>query len=142
MTDIEELTRKTGNYKKFPIFLNMLESAITKSSESVTLDLLSYMDLEAMWEKKLGSVKKQKLSSGTKPESKRYLILTYSVEFDRIHYPLALSYFGSPNPIVLQDVIRKLQARLDKARTVLALSYSIVLVTVVHTKQTHKGPQV
>ena len=29
-TDIEELTRKTGNFKQFPIFLNMLESAITK----------------------------------------------------------------------------------------------------------------
>lgn len=29
--DIEELTRKTGNYKQFAVFLNMLESAITKA---------------------------------------------------------------------------------------------------------------
>lgn len=125
IADIEELTRKTGNYKKFPIFLNMLESAVTKSSEAVTLDLLSYMDLEAMWEKKLSFNKKQRFSCGTKPESKRYLILTYSVEFDRIHYPLALSYFGSPNPIVLQETIRKLQTQLNKARNLLQLRNSV-----------------
>ena len=35
-TDIEELTRKTGNFKQFPIFLNMLESAITKVTTAST----------------------------------------------------------------------------------------------------------
>ena len=114
--DIEELTRKTGNYKKFPIFLNMLESALTKSSESVILDLLTYEDLESMWEKKLGSNKRGRAESpGSKPQAKRYLILTYSAEFDRIHYPLALSYCGHPDPIKLQDTIRKLHAELDMA---------------------------
>ena len=28
--DIEELTRKTGNFKQFPVFVTMLESAINK----------------------------------------------------------------------------------------------------------------
>ena len=28
--DIEELTRKTGNFKQFSVFVNMLESAIVK----------------------------------------------------------------------------------------------------------------
>ena len=117
-TDIEELTRKTGNFKKFPIFLNMLESAITKSSESVSLDLLTYSDLETMWDKKLGSISKQegRLSPVGKPQAKRYLILTYSVEFDRIHYPLALPYNGCPDPLVLQSTIRKLQIELDKVK--------------------------
>lgn len=60
----------------------MLESAITKSSDSVTLDLLTYADLESLRNKKHGS------GRGTSPshkqtQSKRYLILTYSVEFDR-----------------------------------------------------------
>ena len=104
--DIEELTRKTGNFKKFTVFLNMLESAITKSSDSVILDLLTYEDLESMWEKKLGSNRGKR--DITKPEAKRYLILTYNVEFDRIHYPLALSYCGSPDPTILQEIIRKL----------------------------------
>lgn len=115
--DIEELTRKTGNFKKFAVFLNMLESAIMKSSESVTLDLLTYGDLEAMWKKKLGSSKNQgEILPGTEPQAKRYLILTYNAEFDRIHYPLALSYCGCPDPMILQDTIRKLQMELDRAR--------------------------
>ena len=29
-TDIEELTRKTGNFKSFAVFVKMLESAIVK----------------------------------------------------------------------------------------------------------------
>lgn len=95
----------------------MLESAITRSSESVTLDLLTYNDLEAMWEKRLGSARKHGgLSPSSKPQAKRYLILTYNVEFDRIHYPLALLYCGCPDPSKLQETIRNLQAELDVMR--------------------------
>ena len=120
LPDIEELTRKTGNFKKFPIFLNMLESAITKSSESVILDLLAYEDLEAMWELKLGSMKKGKREF-SEPQAKRYLILTYNVEFDRIHYPLALSFCGYPDPTVLQGIIRKQQVELDMCKKQVSL---------------------
>ncbi len=81
--DVEELTRKTGNYKQFPIFLNMLESAITKSSDSVTLDLLTYADLESLRNKKHGGGGRGTSPSHKQTQSKRYLILTYSVEFDR-----------------------------------------------------------
>ncbi len=28
--------------------------------------------------------------TGAKPNNKRFLILTYTVEFDRVHYPLSL----------------------------------------------------
>ena len=83
--DIEELTRKTGNYKQFPVFVNMLHSAILNSSDCVSLDLLTYTDLEALRNQKLG------LTPGVSPgrkssqlEAKRYLILTYTVEFDRL----------------------------------------------------------
>lgn len=112
---IEELTSKTGNFKQFAVFLNMLESAITKSSDTVSLDLLTYADLEAMRNRKLGA----REPSPAKPpsrqlHSKRYLILTYTVEFDRIHYPLALPYAGKPDPALLQETIRKLQTELER----------------------------
>ena len=85
--DIEELTRKTGNFKQFSIFLNMLESAITKSSDSVALDLLTFADLEALRKTKFGSGSGggRGLTPGKAKaaHAKRYLILTYSVEFDR-----------------------------------------------------------
>ncbi|KAF0751049.1 hypothetical protein AaE_006519, partial [Aphanomyces astaci] len=42
---IEELTKKTGNFKRFYTFVNMLMSALQHKSESVFIDLLTYSDL-------------------------------------------------------------------------------------------------
>ncbi|XP_042286172.1 centrosomal protein CCDC61 isoform X2 [Thunnus maccoyii] len=111
---IEDLTRKTGNFKQFPIFCSMLESAVRKTSDSVTLDLLTYADLELLRNRKAGVVSRprghQQSSALT---AKRYLILIYTVEFDRIHYPLPLPYVGKPDPAVLQKEIRALRAELS-----------------------------
>jgi len=98
----------------------MLKSAVTRTSESVSLDLLTYEDLEHMWDKQRGPSGKRgghySPSSSSKAQAKRYLILTYNVEFDRIHYPLALSYCGQPDARILQNIIRKLQAELDATK--------------------------
>ncbi|XP_029956605.1 centrosomal protein CCDC61 isoform X2 [Salarias fasciatus] len=111
---IEDLTRKTGNFKQFPIFCSMLESAVRKTSDSVTLDLLTYADLELLRNRKAGVVSRprgnQQSSAFT---AKRYLILIYTVEFDRIHYPLPLPYLGKPDPAALQKEIRALRAELS-----------------------------
>nr|XP_054758866.1 centrosomal protein CCDC61-like [Lytechinus pictus] len=107
---IEDLTHKTGNYKQFSIFLSMLESALLQNSDSVSLDLLTYADLESLRNRKAG------LGTRTIPgaqrsalNTKRYLIVTYTVEFDRIHYPLPLPYQGKPDPVALQDTVRELR---------------------------------
>ncbi|GFO03898.1 coiled-coil domain-containing protein 61 [Plakobranchus ocellatus] len=118
---IEDLTHKTGNFKQFNIFVSMLESAISKTSESVCLDLLTYNDLETLRQKKSGAASSTVKSSmpaqrSAHITSKRYLILTYTVEFDRIHYPLPLPYVGKPNPQALQEEIRVLRSDLKKAR--------------------------
>ncbi|XP_078287205.1 centrosomal protein CCDC61 isoform X2 [Rhinoraja longicauda] len=115
---IEDVTHKTGNFKQFSIFCNMLESAITKNSESVTLDLLTYSDLELLRNRKTGVGMRQvpPPKSGAL-NAKRYLILIYSVEFDRIHYPLPLPYAGKPDPVALQKVIRGLKEELAAMRS-------------------------
>ncbi|XP_025920082.1 coiled-coil domain-containing protein 61 isoform X2 [Apteryx rowi] len=111
---IEDLTHKTGNFKQFGIFCSMLESALTQSSESVSLDLLTYTDLEALRSRKVGMGPRHPPSAAKASplSSKRYLILIYSVEFDRIHYPLPLPYVGKPDPVALQKVIRELKEEL------------------------------
>ncbi|XP_057568955.1 centrosomal protein CCDC61 isoform X3 [Hippopotamus amphibius kiboko] len=113
---IEDLTHKTGNFKQFNIFCNMLESALTQSSESVTLDLLTYTDLESLRNRKMGGRPGPLASRSAQLNSKRYLILIYSVEFDRIHYPLPLPYQGKPDPVVLQGIIRSLKEELTRLR--------------------------
>nr|XP_023669437.1 coiled-coil domain-containing protein 61 isoform X2 [Paramormyrops kingsleyae] len=112
-TYIEDLTRKTGNFKQFSIFCSMLESAVRRTSEAVTLDLLTYSDLELLRNRKMGQPSKIR----SQPQSpalstKRYLILVYTVEFDRIHYPLPLPYQGKLDPAALQREIRVLRAEL------------------------------
>ncbi|XP_023868942.1 centrosomal protein CCDC61 isoform X1 [Salvelinus sp. IW2-2015] len=111
---IEDLTRKTGNFKQFPIFCSMLESAVSNSSESVTLDLLTYADLELLRNRKAGVVGRPRAQQQSPNLSaKRYLILIYTVEFDRIHYPLPLPYHGKPDPAALQKEIRALKTELN-----------------------------
>ena len=43
--DIEDITHKTGNHKRFAVFVEMLLSAISQRSDSVYVDLLTYADL-------------------------------------------------------------------------------------------------
>lgn len=88
VTDIEDLTQKTGNAKKFPVFVKMLSTALSKvPSETVFVDLLTHADLETLKARKTGRA--PPLSAGvgmqsTGPHaSKRYLILSYVVEFDK-----------------------------------------------------------
>ncbi|XP_075302232.1 centrosomal protein CCDC61 isoform X3 [Opisthocomus hoazin] len=113
---IEELTRKTGNFKQFGVFCGMLESALTQSSESVSLELLTYADLESLRSRKTGAIARPPPPTASPLSTKRYLILVYSVEFDRIHYPLPLSYVGRPDPAALLRELRQELVRLRARR--------------------------
>ncbi|XP_042653240.1 centrosomal protein CCDC61 [Tyto alba] len=113
---IEDLTHKTGNFKQFGIFCSMLESALTQSSESVSLELLTYADLETLRSRKMGASARPPLSAASPLSAKRYLILVYSVEFDRIHYPLPLPYAGGPDPAALLRALREELAQLRTRR--------------------------
>lgn len=48
------------------------------------------------------------------PNNKRYLILTYAAEFDRVHYPLPLLYEEHPDPQHLKSIIGKLRSEVDE----------------------------
>jgi hypothetical protein len=96
--DIEEITHKAGNFKKFSIFTNMLLTALKKESENVFVDLLTLNDLEILKARKLQHQQtSQSMESGLRSQTntsltmkrdsqKRYLILTYTGK----HYLLLL----------------------------------------------------
>ncbi len=97
---IESLTKKTGNAKSFKVFCKMLSSALEQSSESVLVDVLTARDLELLKERKVresssgghSQGKFESLGSAAKiDDSKMFVILTYMVEFDKVHYPLSLT---------------------------------------------------
>ena len=102
---IEEITQRTGNFKTFSVFSKMLLSALNGDSESVTLDLLTADDLERMrYAQQAKTNRNVHLSQPSLSGSdRRYLILTYQVEFDKVHYPLALTQLtpatSQPEPL-------------------------------------------
>lgn len=111
------------------MFLKMLYSALDRESESVFIDLLTFTDLEILKARKNNynskdgsSFPPSNTSSSstsnaglTKAQLKRYMILTYSSEFDKVHYPLPLNFEDVPNPISLLKVIKRLRADLNRA---------------------------
>ncbi|WAR20131.1 CCD61-like protein [Mya arenaria] len=90
-------------------------SCWNQASESVSLDLLTYADLESLRQRKSGSAAKQSgpAQRTVALNSKRYLILTYTVE---IHYPLPLPYVGKPDPRQLQEQVRALRSEVKTLR--------------------------
>ncbi len=94
----------------------MLSSAFSKTNESVFVDLLTLADLEMLKARKTGGSmshsQTHSQSHSSKRQMKRYLILTYTGEFDRVHYPLPLAFEEVPNAVALQRTIRRLRKRL------------------------------
>lgn len=131
--DIEELTRKTGNFKRFAVFVSMLLSALEQRSDAVFVDLLTAADLELYRKRKLGRAGDSSHGTptingnGNGNNSKRYLILTYAVEFDRVHYPLPLTLVQSPSPDMLQRTIRRL--RQVRAISVYTALFAVLILT-------------
>ncbi|CAD8097309.1 unnamed protein product [Paramecium primaurelia] len=103
---IEEITSKTGNYKKYPTFIKMLQSAIKNQTDSVYIDILTFQDLEQIKNKR---PKQNQQQQGLIPNNKRYLILSYIVEFDKVHYPLPLNFNEQPNIQQMKNTIIRLR---------------------------------
>jgi len=110
---VEDITAKTGNFKKFAVFVRMLASALKQASDAVFVDLLTPQDLELLKSKRAGAAPPGATAARPPPAGgpagKRYLILTYAGEFDTTHYPLPLAYDEHPDPARLKAIIRSLR---------------------------------
>jgi len=121
-TYVEEVSAKTGSFKKFATFAKMLVAAVVnESSESVSVDLLTYADLERLKRERTTRPGSARDTTGVRagnagnardvsPASqKRYLIMTHADEFDRTHYPLPLLFEDDPSPQALQATVQRLR---------------------------------
>ena len=109
-TDVEEISSKTGSFKSYKVFMKMLLTALKRESDNVVVDLLTYKDLDMLRSRQAGSAGPDKPATNDTVNSKRYLIMTYNSEFDRIHYPLPLQYVASPDPKYLKSIIARLRS--------------------------------
>jgi coiled-coil domain-containing protein 61 len=111
--DIEEISHKAGNLKKFSVFAKMLSSSFSKDNESVFVDILTFTDLELLKARKTGAKQQPASLQAGRQYQKRYVILTYSAEFDRVHYPLPLGFEETPNVPALRRNIARLRRQLQ-----------------------------
>ncbi|CAM9133058.1 unnamed protein product [Ectocarpus sp. 6 AP-2014] len=139
---VEGITQKTGSAKRFPVFVKMLLAALghdnSSSSGSVFVDLLTYADLELLKARRVGSGNNNQQQAagvsgsegganratattgttsgggGSGANNKRYLILTYAAEYDRVHYPLPLAFVDSPQRQQLERTIDRLREELSR----------------------------
>ena len=117
---VEEVSAKTGSFKKFAVFAKMLVAAVVDASETVFVDLLTYADLERLKRERgaaRGEANWTRATADTSTSArdvspasqKRYLILTRADEFDRTHYPLPLVFEDDPSPQALQATVERLR---------------------------------
>ncbi|CAK9096354.1 unnamed protein product [Durusdinium trenchii] len=116
---VEEITRKTGNAKKFDVFVRMLLSALAQESESVYLDILTARDLE-MLRRHANPQGPPTANPVAAPSDKRYVILTYRAEFDKVHYPLPLPPDERSQEDVLRGMVGRLKSELAQAHETIA----------------------
>ncbi|CAD7939146.1 unnamed protein product [Amoebophrya sp. A120] len=112
---LEEVTRRTGNFKPFAVFAKMIltaaaEEAALAGNTSVYLDVLTSRDLDMLRQRADRGPPNASPSSSLAPNNKRYLILTYTGEFDKVHYPLALTAEDPPqDPEQMRKTIQHLK---------------------------------
>jgi coiled-coil domain-containing protein 61 len=126
---VENITRKTGSFKRFDVLVKMLVGALQARTETVFLDLLTYADLEALRVRKAGGPSSAIPNASTPARTvtvatntKRYLILTYVAEFDRIHYPLPLLFEEVPTVSSLSRLVRRLRSEVLSFRSLAGLA--------------------
>mmetsp|Transcript_93109 Transcript_93109/g.299686 ORF Transcript_93109/g.299686 Transcript_93109/m.299686 type:complete len:670 (+) Transcript_93109:76-2085(+) len=120
---IEEITQRTGNAKKFDIFVRMLLSALAQESDAVYLDVLTARDLEML--RRHANPQGPPTTSTSGQSDKRYLILTYRAEFDKVHYPLPLPLEERSEVDTLRAQLARARAELSEARATLGTSPSV-----------------
>ena len=106
------MTHKTGNFKRFSVFASMLRTVLTQPTDALSLDLMSYSDLEQLRHSRAGTVRSRATSGSSSRNTKRYLILSYTAAFDKIHYPLPLCQQAMLDPLQLKDALRRARAEL------------------------------
>ncbi|KNE68867.1 hypothetical protein AMAG_13506 [Allomyces macrogynus ATCC 38327] len=123
---VEAMTRKAGNAKQFSVFVEMLFKSMAQGDPCVALDVLTADDLTALKARTAPGARSTAIPLN---EQKRYLILTYTSAYDRVHYPLPLAYHPAHHePTTLIRMLKALQAENKHLRHQL------------HRPEQHMGP--
>lgn len=102
---IEQITSKSGNSKTFTQFLKFLTACLEEQNPCYYLNFLTFQDIE-----NLRSRKRLDTNFASQSNKKRYLILSYTSEFEKVHYPLPLALKENYMP---QSTERQIEESVD-----------------------------
>ena len=118
---IEDITTKAGSYKTFHLFIKILYSALKKESNSVFFDILNYKDLEELRTKNQSNINNLSQSQSmldSQKLNKKYLIISYTNEFENVHFPLPLNILENPDSSILIRTIDRLKMKIKSKSNV------------------------
>lgn len=106
---LENVTRRSGNFKSFPVLVRMIVTALANRSDSVVIQFLTRTQLELLFKTNAsGKSSTSGSGGGNNINNNRYFLITYKAEFDHVKYPLPLIH-SSPS-------VQRLQAKLGELR--------------------------
>lgn len=115
MTGLENVTRRSGNYKSFPVLVRMIVTALANRSDSVVIQFLTRTQLELLFKSNSGRRSNSANSAGTSTNNNRYFLIIYKAEFDHVKYPLPLIY-TPPTVERLQEKLLQMREELHAER--------------------------
>ena len=109
---LERLTLNAGSFKAFDVFVRMLQAALQGGSEGLTLELLSPAELRQNGSNNnsadgaASDASQRGDAAAADAAGRRFLILNYTTEFDRVRFPLPLDVAHAPQAEELADRLR------------------------------------
>ena len=90
----------------------MLISAFLRTSDSLLVEIMSYREMN----NKFGKPGSQSKIITPEQASKRFLLLTYVGEFEKMQFPLPLMYFSEVSSSRLKLTIKRLSQEINMLR--------------------------
>ncbi|XP_043220694.1 centrosomal protein CCDC61-like [Amphibalanus amphitrite] len=102
---IETMTRKTGRFVPFEMFLSLLLTSLRNGMYESQLGLMTFRDLQNLFKEEVSPAIAKQMGE----ENRRYLILTVNQPMIT-HYPLPLLYTQCPDPELMSMTKLELQS--------------------------------
>lgn len=86
---------------------------VGQNSSLLSIDLLDYEYLNQLWNQKFKNKFDLTNSFVSTSENKKYFIVTYITDFDKINYPIPLKYIGCKSIKIYRDLMHELRKEIS-----------------------------
>jgi hypothetical protein len=116
---IEQITQKANGDKTYEQFVRIMLMALEQKTDKIFIDFLTPQDIELLKAKRKSNSQTQNKNSSSNPQqsTKRFVILTQSTDFDKVHFPLTLYWIVNPDQESLKRTLKRVAEEYKKMKT-------------------------